>query len=131
MLAIIGCVWIASICVGAAAVVVSAASLGVSVVQGQEAEEQAKEMQDLNEEAMADQKKDAEANRALKNGLQLANEKRMTAAVGSSIAIDQIATKRTKIKAGNKRRALASSSTTKRAVRTQRPEYNNGKTSAA
>ena len=131
MLAIIGCVWIASLCVSIVAVGVSAASVGISVTQGQEAAEQAKEMQDLNEEAMADQKKDAEGNRALKNGLQIANEKRMTAAVGSSIAIDQIATKRTKIKAGNKRRALASSSHKRRAVRTPRPEYNNGKTSAA
>jgi len=131
ILGLMGCIAAITCACAAVSVCVAIGGTVASSIANGKAEDQAEEMQDLNEEAMADQKADAEGNRALKEGIQKANEERMQAAIGSSITMNEIATKRTRIKAGLKKKKIGGMSHAKRTVRTPRPEHSNGNPAAA
>ncbi len=131
VIGLMGCiVWATLACSVVSVCVAVGGTIASSVANGR-AEDQAEEMQDLNEEAMADQKADAEGNRALKDGMQKANEEKMQAAIGSSITMNEIATNKLRIKAGLKKKKIGGMSHAKRAVRTPRPEHSNGNPAAA
>jgi hypothetical protein len=131
MLAIIGCIWIASVVVGACSVVATCVSVGVSSHYQGKAEDRAEDMEDLNEQAMADQKRTAEYQKKLKLDMSSANQREMYARVGSSVTLDQIATKKARLKAGKKRSAMGGNAGNNNGVRTPRPQHQYGKTVSA